>query len=341
MRVLLLIGALLAPLTITRAASDEQSPLAAYYLNGAKDARDKLHSGQVSASGSRMIKAVTLDRSGIHIGNVKHEMPVELEWLFNGSTLRFQRSEGDIEGSVLLTDDSVTAYREGEHIVRSNQPTAYSQRIGVFDIRMLGQLSLADLELGKSSRWLDEVLEKARLDNVSESESVCKITWTYPHEQQAAKIQRTVYIDGANGFTPIRLETRLRPPDWEKDWSALPVMDRVDVTWKRFGEVAVPIATRMIVAYGEEEVVLKFDWQNINGEVPAKEFSVASIDAPDGTYVVDERLGTPIVESVVGKPAVSPSENKPIWPSRALVALTIVLIIALIFALVFRHAQRN
>lgn len=342
MRWLLSVGVLTGLFTAAQSAgAGEDERLANFYLSGMQDSRRELQSGHVVCTGARMTREVSLGKSGLRLGKVSRKTPINLEWFFDGSAVRFDRREGHIDGSVIMTDEAVTSYQASDHaVVKSSQATALSQKIGVFDIRMLGQMSLAELEFGRSMEWLQKLLQNAELVEVADAHDVCQISWVYPQEHPAGEIKRTIRIDSANGFTPVLLEERARPSGSDVDWARLRLMDRADVSWKESNGVWVPVAARMIVAYGEEEVALQFDWRDINGDVPAEEFTVARMRAPEGTYVVDERLGTPIIESILGTPKESRGELPSAWnaASMLLIAFNVVMIIALILWIRHRRA---
>ena len=320
----------------TRAEANDK--LANFYLSGLRECQDGIRSASVVGTGVRRTMEVSVVDSRLQIGRIRRETPITIEWFLDRSSVRFSRREDQIDGSVIVTEDAVTSYQKSEHVVKSHKQTAYSQRIGFFDVRMIGQMSLAELESGKSMDWLRQQVGNRDPVEVSVVDDLCKISWVYPQQKLAGEVRRTLWIDGANGFTPVRLELRARPPESNIDWSNLPLMSWVEVVWSQSNDVWIPTATKMTAAYGEEEVELNLEWQNINGKVPAAEFTVNKIRAPDGTYVVDERLGTPIIESILGEPKTSSKLSSYAW-AKTLILINVVLIVVLIIWI--RHKRTN
>ena len=269
----------------------EGQELADHYLAGMRNSRSQLHSGHVVGVGNRVSHlgkdgATTIDNS------------VQINCFFDGPNLRFDRREDQIldgksittvDGKLIRTDDGVTFYFEDSgHVIKRTAIDEYSRRIGAYDVRNLGEMSLlSELKDGRTAEWLDETLKKAQLSDVVETEHVCEISWVYPMEHMAGEIKRTIWIDADRGFTPSRLEFRLRPPG--VDWDKIPLNDRTDITWEKTSNVWIPVSFHYTGLYGDYEEHQKLGWENVNGPVPMDEFDVAGMRLPAGTIVVDRR----------------------------------------------------
>jgi hypothetical protein len=292
----------------------ENEELAKYYLLGMRDSRSQLVSGHVVLEGTRYHKKIAIGPTGplvkgdsVVFEGITAQFPIRIDCVFDGRSLRFIRSPDRLPGgAAIITDDAVISKDASSGIIVKSSSGDQSQtlRIAPFDPRAFGSMTLFELETGKSEDWLDELLKDAQVVEVKEDNGIGRISWVFRIKSKLqSEVKRTIHIDSKKGFSPIRLEERSRPPGVVAEWSDIPYMDAADITWSNLDDVWVPTACRMMIAYGSQEVTYNLDWKEVNGQVPLGTFTIAEMKPADGTYIVDNRLGTPIVESVVGRPA--------------------------------------
>jgi hypothetical protein len=130
-----------------------------------------------------------------------------------------------------------------------------------------------------------------------DADQTCRITWI--DVRKWGDTLHALWIDESRGFTPVRYECRDRRPSQgaalDAPWPA--ALSTNELTWQEFSGVWVPTAMSLEnhgARRGRERFDLTFDWEVVNGPVPAKYFDPVSFNAPGDWRVIDERLGRPI-----------------------------------------------
>lgn len=220
------------------ASAADEKPVE-FYLQGVKAARSELKSGKFICTGTRTIREVRIKPTGLEFGKPTSEIPIYFRCSFDGDSLQFDYGQDG----------------------KPNERKVLTQ---VFDPRFSGALGLEEMEIGKDIDWFVNTLQSAKLTSITSEKGLSKITWIGVNNRRPVERMRTIYVDAAHGFTPVRLELRIRPLNNTIDWSTLPVVSRSEVVWKLKSRVWVPVEVHYEMQYGVEIVIHKLDWKEIN-----------------------------------------------------------------------------
>ncbi|MGM0488772.1 MAG: hypothetical protein ACQESR_18695 [Planctomycetota bacterium] len=145
------------------------------------------------------------------------------------------------------------------------------------------------------------------------------------------------WIDTAHGYVPLRTEVRLNSRPYQ----------RLEASWTRINGVMVPVSSASYppTSGGELECAeeMHFTWKSVNETIPEELFSVEKLELPEGTYVIDTRLGTPIVEEVVGQERPLPDVPTPqglSWTRVVMIITSALLLLVVGVIFILRHWQR-
>jgi hypothetical protein len=151
------------------------------------------------------------------------------------------------------------------------------------------------------------------------------------------------WIDTAHGYVPIQYEVQVWSP--LHGWS---VSERYETSWGRVNDTMVPLrgAWSLDSVDGDLECMeeMRFTWKTVNEGVPDELFTRESLELPDGTRVIDTRLGEPIVEEVIGRdrrlPEV-PAPRRISWMTRILIIGSVLALLALALVMGLRRLKRR
>jgi hypothetical protein len=323
-------------LFVGSASGMEDEDLVEFCISGMQSFRDQLQSGVYVSRG----RAFSRERgSGTQR---EHAVPVEIHCEFEGDRLRFQRTEGDFSGTFLRSDGHIATYIDREGAVVKDAPESESARVlRPFDIRSMGLLSFPELDEGFSVKELFELLhdrERSVVAGVEEEAGKYAISWII-EAPPSIEIKRTLWIDSEHGFTPFRMEVRVRDKSQDLSWDEIPANAEVVATWGHHDGVWVPTSCQMNDAHGTIGLTMEFDWKSINAEIPETRFMPESLDVPNGTYFVDGSLDVPVVEEVKGRETLQGTgEARAIDWRVFLVCITLVAVIVILALLIRRRA---
>lgn len=307
--------------------ADDARRLGEFHLAGMRDARERVRSGVCN---------VAVRKAGT---NRKSTSDGEYFFAFslNDDCLRFDQRFGS----------RVTQYARNKresmlHVAGSRGITKYAPdwKVSIpeaqpFDFRLIGLVSLAEFDYRCSYDDVRRFLEqRAQLSEVvREDATLCRLSWKY--DIQSSNLRHTIWIDSSRGFSPVR--TEVIATHHPKDGPTITRNQAATKTdWQRVSDVWVP--RRWSLSEGDGTLTLEatFDWKSVNEPIAEKLFQVEGLEAPDGTLVVNNRLGTPIVESTIGQtdarePGFGTLRGWRIWIIGAivLVAFAVVLVLVL------------
>jgi hypothetical protein len=288
--------------------------------------RERLHSGKVSIVG--------LDESESFKRGKSHRNAEEIS-----EHLLFDYSRGLVRQEKTLTNTSVVNSVTGvkgplhETVVfgldgcYNVQVEAKQIVVGpprqsahVLDMRAIGFLSFQDI-LSKSqfSVLLPSYLRGVELGNIEFGEVSDKgftpISLTYSlreNNPNAKDAKRTVWVDGARQWIPVRLEEshnkNADKGEYDPDWGT---PHSVTVTeWQMRQDIWVPMSTtaEYTAELGDvkqkSRFVFSFEWHDVNQLVSDDDFSIKTLDVPKGSHVIEDGRLKPGAVIMTQHPAV-------------------------------------
>jgi len=211
------------------------------------------------------------------------------------------------------------------------------------DVRAVGLLLWGDLHkysllqilpaYTSEEQGIDEIVEE------TDRPDVTRIVATFGKKRDGL---RKLWIDTRNGFTPIRLEVyRQTSQGWAKQpahWS--------EVKWANKSGVWVPMEWTLVAETPQyfDRYDLKFTWELVNEPPPERLFSYEDFGAPNGTRVVDQRLGPQTTVKVLGEsppplPSRTTGSGRPLVVFLASAAILVIAVGVLLWSR--RHALRR
>ncbi len=195
-------------------------------------------------------------------------------------------------------------------ILRPHEEPDSSLRI--FDVRTLGLLIWGNL-VDRGTSWKDtcELYPELPLEAVQERKGLYRFRWV---ENASIPLRKTLWVDEAQGFSPVRLHTQ--EGQTSKDgikWSEPDITSEVESVC--IGGVWVPhtfrIETRESAPWFRS-YQWTFAWESVNEPVAESLFTVEGMDLPKGTPVIDYRLGEPILKGRIGEEPSSTAGQTPL-----------------------------
>lgn len=289
-------AALLVLLWLSATIACANSPSADALLDGLRENREKLTSGIFSTTGLRE----TLSREGRPGSAVRFRAYCA----FDGSLRRFRYDEifTDRRGpseTLGARSDSVKFIRlpdQSIHVVGQSPlsidivPPERNVRGGTvvpFDPRVLGLVSDVELKHGIGRQGFarsfesvyDAYANKFDLEDVAqEAESVHRITFRFGPSNE---FRKTLWIDAASGFTPIRMELHRHGKDGQLNDKPLVV---TKAKWKEIAGVWVPVQSEMENLFNNERMTVELTWEQVNGPVSDEVFTIAGLGVPDPVH---------------------------------------------------------
>lgn len=284
-----------------------------YLMRGMREERMRLTIGEFSAYG------LYREVDPTH-GNYEGKLELYCAFDFPKKLIRFDRSmpspiaAKEINGKRVANNPSVgqIAYRKtkiviGPKEILSSQENSKalivlnSSQVEMvqgkpFDVRSLALFHWGDLERFISFEELQKVLADHKPKSlVRDQEGLWRIVW------EMFGVERTLWVDEVNGFTPVRSETRIRIKNGKTvEWG--PPRYISVVTWNRQEDVWVPTSFRLNNVPSTDNHMsfdVAFQWQTINGQLSDRLFDREGITGKERTLVVDRSTGKAIVVDVV------------------------------------------
>ncbi len=322
-------------------AAQSPSVIGEFALTGLKDSLDLLRTGEYWARGK-------LEDS---IGNKEVRITQEVEFHcrfdFDAQKIRMDRTDrSDSEDEVAVykfshtPDGSLFWNSRGRNLaIKRPEPAKKNSKSfqPVFDVRSMGFCDHANLstDFQRAFAWfLSEPAKEASID----SGQVYHLKW----HKDGTPYARTMWLDGARGFVPIRYEEK----------GPLEAGPRVvtQMTWSDLDGVRVPdsfqftqrISAKRILTYN-----LAFEWKSVNGEISEDVFTWEGFELPVGAYVKDLRLGQDNAITVAYIGRTDRGEQTPVPPDTAnkrfvyMMWSTIVLLAILLGGFAIQRARRR
>jgi hypothetical protein len=104
-------------------------------------------------------------------------------------------------------------------------------------------------------------------------------------------------VDSARGL-PLSVETRVRVESSGETVTT----DRSITTWRDMNRVWVPLTIDSMTLQDNRHGRLDFEWIRVNEPIAAARFDYHDFGLPDGTIIVDSRLGRRVVVETIGQP---------------------------------------
>lgn len=356
---------------ITSIDSQDKKELLEYLMTGLEYQRELLKSGIFKVDGE--INLEKDERRGLS-GNIS----LKAECFFSNhfEKFRFDQSVTQISTNhrqqnetKTLTYDSkyvltpeYSIHTEGDNTsVRINNPDykPYGY-FSPFDIRVVGLINDSELLHGMSrsgNKWflpgVLNIYKKYTLDVIERvNEQVYKIAWLSGKNKE---FKLVLWIDTAQGFSPTKMLVYIKRGT-QKTFNVPPAIES-EVTWTENNKIWVPVELKMKSKLNPKQIAMKFEWIEINTEVPDSTFTVEGFDLPVGrriendngekgiieTQVIDHRLGNKIlIKGGDFIPDETPIQNKTQSESRIttwiLVANSIFILFILALILRFRRS---
>ncbi len=291
------------------------------------------HANEIAAQSETILDGVTFHQESMVSGVFRcrgtwQNRPSEVATLDNGDVniycafdtsgdrMRFDREQPyEILSRAKYLRNISTKYAKTEdHSIYWKHDSPYSVNIyspnwspdffgKTFDVRILGLGYWGDFTMsGTLPKILAFYRQDKPVDIVNEDNSLVRVVWIYGKNLNR---KRTLWVDKSNGYAPVRLEVCYRDgvPSDSTIWPD-PCMVS-NVAWQQFDGVSVPksynIEYRPPRGAGRfTKCELVFDWESLNTTLDDALFTVAGMNLPLNTTVIDNRLGQPIIIGKVG-----------------------------------------
>jgi len=306
---------------VSGAAAEQPTPvnpeaqkLADFVLSGLKDARDRLQSGMFVAHGHLDLTHRKLDPL---------EGPIEVFSAFDFRTqmFRFDRLEpiwlvpspkerraGDatsmkvvqLGGKFVERPDRTIQWMGAEPWVWIRPANASPHgAIRPFDIRLIGLLNWGTVDRSVTWQRMLEILHRPVQDAVKETDSLYRLVFVY--EKSGVRIDHL--FDANLGFSPVRTEERQRARDATGPWPE--PRELQEVSWIKKNNVWVPTSwyQEILSPLDPRRRELTFQWQAVNEPIEEQVFSWEGFRVPNGTEILEKRLGKVITVARVGDPS--------------------------------------
>ncbi len=301
--------------------SDSPRDIAKQYeflIKGMDDQRQRLRTGMYRASGRFVSES-------LDVGRLDGPLTIFSAFDFDTNKFRFDRTEPIRQGRVsppgLDKRSSWTMKMRGGRMIRlqdrhiSNTDGSFQVRIGSLipgvendvkplDVRGFGFFYWNDLSSFPATPYEKtlEYLEREKPEEVvEEGRGIWKVTKTFPEESRRT-LRRVLWFDQNSGFSPIRMELRIRVSSMPADYWPEPNLES-ETTWVEIAGVWVPKTAR-VVDMGDAPSIqryeLSFDWEMVNGMIPPETFTLAGLKLTPGYQVVDDTLGREIIVGSIG-----------------------------------------
>ena len=205
-----------------------------------------------------------------------------------------------VGGQMIRLPDRVIAKSIDSIMTRSGSMTPRDEEnIKPLDVRAVGLFYWSDLSSGRPTTYpkLLEYYDRERPEEVvEERRGIWRITWTFP-EEMTVTLRRIVWLDQNSGYSPIRLELKMRRSSMPAGQWLAPMFES-DTSWVEFAGVWVPQTYRVVAKHSAPVIQgydLSFDWDIVNGEIPAKVFTLEGLSLPKNGMVIDNSLGKDII----------------------------------------------
>ena len=266
---------------LTRLYGEEQSRIADFALARMKSSRNLLNSGIFNAEGTLSIQGGVRD--------VDDKVTIFSAFDFRKRLLRCDRTGPMLVPATLgnnrnpavparlvsqLVKTCYVSTPEGKLTSTSldgsqvsfDEPGSKRNAMPYFDVRLVGLTSLDGVQHGHFDDLFPKLTEKLRpalLSAQKESETIYRLEW----RTHGGLAKRSLWIDEAHGFSPIRLEVRADPK--------LHVDQVYRVEWMQVSKVWVPktFSCEEHSSAGRiEKCTLRFTWRSVNQAVDASLF---------------------------------------------------------------------
>ena len=273
------------------------------------------------------IHAIDVRIVEVHTARQESEQ-VEYRYAFDKERdlLRFDRDAGDRHTQYAKSDSEVLW-----HSMQGGQPRGIVRHprdyeVKVYDARPCGFLTAPFFPgQGYLLKFPDdrvrEITDK-RLQNPfvdwSESEKQIDFTVEYDMKQKAGHRGRTrMVLDREQGTMPTLVEQSIGLGDSAE----LTITSRTETRWKQIGDVWVPATCQMSALDRGESWHLTYEWLQVNEPLSEDLFTAEGFAPPDGTLVMNKKLGgQPVLEEIIGEdvqlkdaPPRSPTINMRSW----------------------------
>ncbi|MDA1052502.1 MAG: hypothetical protein O3C40_18755 [Planctomycetota bacterium] len=220
-----------------------------------------------------------------------------------------EESTGPLQAKYLESDGVSYFYNADAHSLEKNLPgrDLGLRECGPLDPRLVGLTGAGDLHAHAPYGRIKEIINGFSNGTTKELEDG-KVELLYevgPMSDHWLNLQ--VYVIDVERLVPLVLETRLRRSDVDVDQSV--VLERSTTKWKEMGGALVPVEfeTRYM-EMGDGNVSsttrYEFNWESVNEPVPSRRFDYRDFGPfPEGTAIVDTRLGKPVILEIVGHTA--------------------------------------
>lgn len=357
---------------ITSIDSQDKTELLEYLMTGLEHQRELLKSGIFKVDGE--INLEKDENRGLS-GNINLKAKCFFsnhfeKFRFDQSVIQISTNHRQQDGTKTLEIDSkyvltpgYSIHTEGDNTsVRINNPDykPYGY-FSPFDIRVVGLINDTELLHGmlrSGNKWflpgVLNIYKNYTLDLIERvNEQVYKITWLFGKNNE---FKLVLWIDTAQGFSPTKMLVYIKRGT-PKTFNVPPAMES-EVTWTENKKIWVPVELKMKSKLNPKQITMKFDWIEINTEVPDYIFTVEGLNLPEGrrieddngekgiieTQVIDHRLGNKILikggdfipdETPIQKNTQSES-NFTVW-----IVLANAVLIVLFLALILRSKHKK
>ena len=289
-----------------------------FLIKGMDDQRQRLRTGAYRASGR-------LYNDDPALG--KLDGPVTIFSAFDHETdkFRFDRLEPIREGKITapgadpqavwapkfvggkmirLPDRTISKSNDSVMTRSGSMSPGDEANIKPFDVRAVGLFYWSSLSSIRSTTYpqMLEYYERERPEEVvEERRGIWRITWTFP-EDTTMTLRRIVWLDQNSGYSPIRMELKYRSSSMPAGHWPAPMLES-ETTWVEHAGVWVPKTYRVVAKHSAPVIQgydLSFDWEIVNGEVPARVFTIEGLSLPKNGMVVDNSLGKNIIIGSIG-----------------------------------------
>ena len=313
--------------------TSSQLDLATYYIEGMWVARNAVISGEVEYRAT-----ITSARSGL-----SRQEEVALLFQKQGYWQRYELRKANRGVTHIINSSESLLHIHGQPLVSKNTPDApiHVADSRPLDYRLIGMISLIDYEHRPEYETIYKTYGNANqvVDLQQSGPSVCGITWELSKSDKLFS-QRTLWIDSAQGFAPIRMRQDVTVVRESGERVSF-VESEGECKWKQVNGHWVPDEWKVSVGNGRRSLDFACNWVLVNAPIDETLFTVKGLNVPLGTKIVDHSLGQPIVEEI------AVVQSSPIDQGRAsksrpwFLGVNIAVLFAIVLAYIWRFYHRR
>lgn len=261
---------------------------------------------------------------------------------YSKSAMFFQQELDDRSFTLILNNQDSFRFTKGGDIINKDSPKKLHPNVFLnpYDWRSVGIVTHGEWDQRKPLKSTLDFYHRPSHERTIEKldNGIVSVSWRYPIGS-IGKSTRRILFDGKQNFVPVHMEVALELLETGEKAASQYLEFQGDVDWQTFGADQVPSKWSYTGSSGLVGGTFEFNWLSVNNPIDEGQFSLAALQAPHGTRVINLRLEEPVVEEVIGPPT-EPAPRKR-WSLSLLLVINILLILAVGAVFLSRHLGKR